>query len=169
MGSDVWSAPYSGKSVAAVEYAVRQNPHRAEGVPGERDDIRIIAETAEDAAVLRLYYYIGGVGACAEKLHASAHILLNVAQTVLPHSRFDGLTAVIADEWDILFAEKYLRTCQLPQFCGIEVVVNMGVSEEDVADIELTEPFPKLVTAEIEACINEKTAVFAVYDIAGDR
>ena len=45
----------------------------------------------------------------------------------------------------------------------------MGVSEEDVADIELTEPFPKPVIAEIEACINEKTAVFAVYDIAGDR
>ena len=108
MGRDIGTAPNSGKSVAAVQHIIRKNTDGAESMPGERDDICIVTETAKNAAVLIFYDDIGGVGACAEKLHASAHILLNVAQTVLLHRCLDGLTAVIADERDILFAEKYL-------------------------------------------------------------
>lgn len=169
MRSDIGSAPHGRKSIAAVQHIIRKNTQRAESVPGERDDIRIVTETAKNAAVLIFNDDIGGVGAGAEKLHASAYILLDVAQAVLLHSCLDRLTSVIADEGNVIFTQKYLRTCYLPQLCGIVVVVNMGMSEEDVADIELPEPFPQPVTAEVKACINEKVAVSAVYDIAGNR
>ena len=135
----------------------------------QRHNIRIVAENTQYIAVFGAYHNVGTVRSGAEYLHLSADILLDVPQFVFAACCPDGLSVVMTDKRQVVTAENDLRTKFFTQSCGIEIMVNMGMSEKNVPYIEAVQPFAEMGIGQVKSRIYEHIAVFAVENIAGDR